>query len=50
MPVLIHELIVNELWTEKVFPELFKINFQPKSSFIIYLIVIIDFFQIKQLT
>lgn len=39
MPVIIHELITVELWTEKVFSQLFKIDFQPKNTFVIYLIV-----------
>ena len=39
MPVIIHELIAVELWTEKIFKELIKMNFEPKNTFIIYLIV-----------
>jgi len=40
MPVLIHELISAELWREKIFTQLIKMDFQPNNSFIIYLIVI----------
>ena len=39
MPVLIHELITAELWREKVFSQLFKIDFEPKNTFVMYLIV-----------
>jgi hypothetical protein len=44
-PVLVHELIAMELWTEKIFSQLSNIGFKPKNSFIIYLIVI--FFVLK---
>ncbi len=43
MPVLIHELITVELWRDKVFPQLFKIDFEPKNTFVMYLIVSFDF-------
>lgn len=39
MPVLVQELITVELWRDKVFTQLQKINFEPKNSFVIYLIV-----------
>ena len=39
MPVLVHELIVAELWAERIFGELLKINYEPKNTFVIYLIV-----------
>ena len=39
MPTLIYELISVELWKEKVFSELVNMNFEPKNTFIIYLIV-----------
>ncbi|CAF0877080.1 unnamed protein product [Brachionus calyciflorus] len=39
MPILIHELITIELWSEKIFSQLFKIDFKPKNSFVIYLIL-----------
>ena len=39
MPILIHELITVELWRDKVFPQLFKIDFEPKNTFVMYLIV-----------
>ncbi len=39
MPLLIHELITAELWREKVFKQLFKIDFEPNNTFVIYLIV-----------
>lgn len=41
MPVLIHELISSELWSEKCFTKLSEIDFRPKNSFIIYLTVIL---------
>ncbi len=40
MPLLVHELISIELWSEKIFKELVKINFEPKNTFVTYLIVI----------
>jgi hypothetical protein len=39
MPLLVHELISIELWSEKVFKELVKMNFEPKNTFVTYLIV-----------
>jgi hypothetical protein len=42
MPVLVHELIVAEIWKDKIFPQLYKIDFEPNNSFVIYLIVIFE--------
>jgi hypothetical protein len=41
MPTLVHELISVELWKEKIFSELANIDFKPKNTFIVYLIVCI---------
>ena len=43
MPVLVNELITVEIWTEKVFKELIKMNFEPNNSFVIYFIVRLNF-------
>ncbi len=42
MPVLVHELIVAEIWKDKIFSQLYKIDFEPNNSFVIYLIVIFE--------
>lgn len=40
LPLLVHELITSELWREKIFKQcLLKMDFQPKNTFIIYLIL-----------
>ncbi|XP_013417861.1 zinc finger MYND domain-containing protein 10 [Lingula anatina] len=39
IPVLIHEVIATEIWKQKVFPELIEMNFDPKISFPIYMVL-----------
>lgn len=39
MPLIVHELITAELWREKIFKQLFKVDFKPNNTFVIYLIV-----------
>ena len=46
MPVLIHELINMELWRVKVFSQLPKLNFKPKNTFVIYMIVCMHTFSV----
>lgn len=39
MPLLINDLIVTEVWKEKVFPELVHLKVEPKATFPIYMVV-----------
>ncbi|ESO83594.1 hypothetical protein LOTGIDRAFT_179706 [Lottia gigantea] len=39
LPVLIGDLITTEIWKEKIFTELVKMNFEPKITFPIYIVL-----------
>ncbi|XP_041348087.1 zinc finger MYND domain-containing protein 10-like [Gigantopelta aegis] len=39
IPVLIHDLLVTEVWKEKVFPELLEMEFNPKTTFPLYMVL-----------
>lgn len=39
IPALIHELITIEVWKEKIFPEFVKMQFQPRTTFPLYMVL-----------
>jgi len=39
IPVLIHDLITTEIWKQKVFPELIRVDREPDLVFPLYTVV-----------
>ena len=39
IPVLMHELIATEVWKQNVWPQLVDMEFEPKTTFPIYMVV-----------
>ncbi|XP_062598750.1 zinc finger MYND domain-containing protein 10-like [Saccostrea cucullata] len=37
--VVVHDLILTEVWKEKIFPELVDMNFNPKTTFPLYMVL-----------
>ena len=37
--MVVHDLILTEVWKEKIFPELVDMDFEPRTTFPIYMVV-----------